>query len=60
MLWYRLEHLAKRAIFGKHVAHRMYQQDMRRKTAESFKNNPNREEFLKQHPGFLEANPQLR
>jgi len=60
MLWYQAKHAAKRAVLGKHTADRMYREELRRKSRESFKNNPHREEFLKKHPGFLEANPHLR
>ena len=60
MVAYRMEHAAKRAVLGKYRADRMYQEEMRRKSIESFKNNPNREEFLKKHPGFLDANPEFR
>jgi hypothetical protein len=60
MLWYRMKHFARRALLGKHTSNRMYHEEVRRKSVESFKNNPNRKEFLKKHPGFLEANPHLR
>ena len=60
MVWYRLKHSARKAFLGKHTSERMWQEEVRQKSIDSFKNNPNRAEFLKANPGFLEANPHLR
>ncbi|TWU11408.1 hypothetical protein CA54_02150 [Symmachiella macrocystis] len=60
MIGYQAKHAARRAVLGKYRSDRMYQEEMRQKSIEGFKNNPHRKEFLKKHPGFLKAHPHLR
>lgn len=55
-----LKREVRRALFGKYRADRMYSEEVHQKSIEAFRNNPNREQFLKNNPGFLEANPDLR